>query len=136
MPSISILAEPPVAVVDAVARRHGTTAVAEEYLQYLYTPEAQDLIAQAPLPARADPAAAAKYAAQFPKLELFTIDEDFGGWKNGAGDASSPTAASSTRSTCRGAEAPMAALARTQIVLPGFGLTLGFTLALPRRCSC
>ena len=51
MPSVSILAEPPVAVVDAVARRKGTSEVAEAYLEYLYTPEAQELIGEAPLPA-------------------------------------------------------------------------------------
>jgi sulfate/thiosulfate transport system substrate-binding protein len=79
-PSISILAEPPVAVVDAVARRHGTTAVAAEYLKYLYSPEAQDLIGKH-FYRPSDPTAAAKYASQFPKLELLSIDKDFGGWK-------------------------------------------------------
>jgi sulfate transport system substrate-binding protein len=80
-PSISILAEPPVAVVDVVARRHGTTALAEEYLKYLYSPEAQDLIGKSYY-RPSEPAAAAKYAASFPKLELLSIDRDFGGWKN------------------------------------------------------
>ena len=79
-PSVSVLAEPPVAVVDAVARRHGTTALATEYLQYLYSPEAQDLIGRHYY-RPSDPAAAAKYASQFPKLELLSIDKDFGGWK-------------------------------------------------------
>jgi sulfate/thiosulfate-binding protein len=79
-PSLSILAEPPVTVVDAVARRHGTSAVAAEYLQYLYSPEAQDLIGKHHY-RPTDPAAAAKYASQFPKLELLSIDKDFGGWK-------------------------------------------------------
>ncbi len=79
-PSLSILAEPPVTVVDAVARRHGTGAVAAEYLRYLYSPEAQDLIGKH-FYRPTEPAAAAKYAAQFPKLELLSIDRDFGGWK-------------------------------------------------------
>jgi sulfate transport system substrate-binding protein len=79
-PSLSILAEPPVAVVDAVARRHGTSALAREYLEYLYSPEAQDLIGRH-FYRPSDPAAAAKYAAQLPTLELLSIEKDFGGWK-------------------------------------------------------
>jgi sulfate/thiosulfate-binding protein len=79
-PSLSILAEPPVAVVDAVARRHGTSSLAAEYLEYLYSPEAQDLIGKH-FYRPSDPAAAAKYANQFPKLELLSIENDFGGWK-------------------------------------------------------
>ncbi len=79
-PSLSILAEPPVALVDAFARRHGTTAVATEYLTYLYSPEAQDLIGKH-FYRPSEPAAAAKYAGQFPKLELLSIEKDFGGWK-------------------------------------------------------
>jgi sulfate transport system substrate-binding protein len=79
-PSVSILAEPPVAVVDAVARRHGTSGAAREYLEYLYSPEAQDLIGKHYY-RPTEPAAAAKYASQFPKLELLSIDKDFGGWK-------------------------------------------------------
>ena len=77
-PSLSILAEPPVAVVDKVAAKHGTTKVAEAYLNFLYTPEAQEIIAKnyyRPI----DDAIAAKYAGKFPKLELVTI-ADFGGW--------------------------------------------------------
>jgi sulfate/thiosulfate transport system substrate-binding protein len=79
-PSLSVLAEPPVAVVETVAKKRGTTAAATEYLRYLYSPEAQDLVGKhyyRPI----DPRAAAKYAAQFPKLELLTIDRDFGGWR-------------------------------------------------------
>jgi sulfate/thiosulfate transport system substrate-binding protein len=78
VPSLSILAEPPVTVVDKVVLRRGTREAATEYLQYLYSPEAQDLIARnfyRPI----DPQVAAKYASQFPKLELVTI-KDFGGW--------------------------------------------------------
>jgi sulfate transport system substrate-binding protein len=80
IPSESILAEPPVALVDTVARRKGTTEVAEAYLQYLYSPEAQEVIAKNDY-RPSDAAVAAKYAAKFPTLELFTIEEKFGGWK-------------------------------------------------------
>lgn len=72
-PSISFKAEPPVAVVDANARRHGTTAAATAYLSYLYTPEGQELIAQnfyRPI----DPSVAQKHAATFPPIRLFTVD--------------------------------------------------------------
>ena len=78
-PSLSILAEPPVTVVDKVVDRKGTRAVAQAYLEYLYAPEGQDLAGQnyyRPI----DATAAAKYARQFPKVTLFTIDEVFGGW--------------------------------------------------------
>ena len=79
VPSISILAEPPVAVVDKVAEKHGTTEVAKAYLQYLYSPEGQE-IAGRNYYRPVDPAVAAKFATQFPKVNLFTIDEVFGGW--------------------------------------------------------
>lgn len=78
-PSLSILAEPPVTVVDKVVDRRGTRAVAQAYLEYLYSPEGQDIAGRnyyRPI----DPAAAAKVAKQFPKVNLFTIDEVFGGW--------------------------------------------------------
>lgn len=78
-PSLSILAEPPVAVVDKVVDRKGTRAVAQAYLEYLYSPQGQDL-AGSNYYRPVDPAAAAKYAKQFPKLSLFTVDEVFGGW--------------------------------------------------------
>ena len=77
-PSISILAEPPVAVVDKVVDKRGTRKVAEAYLQYLYTDEAQDIIAKnyyRPATAKASQ----KYASQFAKVNLFTI-EQVGGW--------------------------------------------------------
>ena len=79
VPSVSVLAEPPVSVVDAVARRKGTTGVATAYLEYLYTPEAQELIAKHHYRPSV-PAVAAKYAVKFPKTELIKIDE-VGGWK-------------------------------------------------------
>jgi sulfate transport system substrate-binding protein len=78
-PSISILAEPPVTVVDKNVDKHGTRAAAEEYLKFLYTPEGQELAAKHHYRPR-DEAVLAKYAADFPKLEVFTIDEVFGGW--------------------------------------------------------
>jgi sulfate transport system substrate-binding protein len=79
-PSLSILAEPPVAVVDKVAGKHGAKAVAQAYLEYLYTPEGQGIAAKNFYRPR-DPGVAAKYAAEFPKVKLVTIDEVFGGWK-------------------------------------------------------
>jgi sulfate/thiosulfate-binding protein len=81
VPSLSILAEPPVAVVDTFADQHGTREVAEAYLKYLYTEEAQELAAKNYYRPRLD-AVAKKYENQFPSLKLFTIDEVFGGWKN------------------------------------------------------
>jgi sulfate/thiosulfate transport system substrate-binding protein len=77
-PSISILAEPPVAVVEDVARKHGTTEVATEYLNYLYSKEAQELIGKN-FYRPTDPEIAAKYAKNFKPLELVKIDA-FGGW--------------------------------------------------------
>lgn len=79
-PSLSILAEPPVAWVDKVVNRRGTREVAEAYLRFLYTPEGQELAAKNFYRPRLD-SVAAKYAATFPKVSLFTIDEVFGGWQ-------------------------------------------------------
>jgi sulfate transport system substrate-binding protein len=79
-PSISVLAEPPVAVVEKVAEQHGTREVAKAYLEYLYTPAGQEIVAKHFYRPRLA-AAAEKYQAQFPKLRLFTVDEVFGGWK-------------------------------------------------------
>jgi sulfate/thiosulfate transport system substrate-binding protein len=78
-PSVSILAEPPVALIDKVVDKRGTRAVAQAYLDYLYSPEGQD-IAGRHYYRPVDAAAAAKYAKQFPRLELFSIDQLFGGW--------------------------------------------------------
>ena len=78
IPSISILAEPSVAVVDKVVLRRGTRAVAEEYLKYLYTPEGQEIAARNYYRPR-NPEVAAKHQELFPKLALVTI-KDFGGW--------------------------------------------------------
>jgi sulfate/thiosulfate-binding protein len=78
-PSLSILAEPPIAVVDKVVAKKGTKAVAEAYLQFLYTPEGQEIAARNHYRPR-DGKVAAKYAA-FAKVQLFGIDEAFGGWQ-------------------------------------------------------
>ena len=78
VPSVSILAEPPVAVVETVALRHGTREVARAYLGYLYSKEGQDIIARNFYRPR-DPEVAARYAERFPQLKLATI-ADFGGW--------------------------------------------------------
>ncbi|HQR52046.1 MAG TPA: sulfate ABC transporter substrate-binding protein [Burkholderiales bacterium] len=80
VPSLSILAEPPVALVDKVADKRGTRAVAEAYLQYLYSDEGQEIAGKNFYRPR-DPKVAAKYGSVFPKINLFTIDERFGGWQ-------------------------------------------------------
>ncbi|MGE0119877.1 MAG: sulfate ABC transporter substrate-binding protein [Dongiaceae bacterium] len=80
VPSRSILAEPPVTIVDKVADKHGTREVADAYLRFLYSPEGQELAAKHFYRPR-QPDVAAKYADQFTKAELFTIDEKFGGWQ-------------------------------------------------------
>jgi len=80
VPSVSILAEPPVTWVDRVAKKHDATKAAQEYLKYLYTPEGQEIVAKHYYRPRLE-AVAQKYASTFPKLNLFTIDEVFGGWQ-------------------------------------------------------
>lgn len=79
-PSISILAEPPVAVVEKNVARHGTAELAKAYLEYLYTPEAQDIIGKNFYRPR-DAKVLEKYSKQFPSLELVTIEDYFGGWE-------------------------------------------------------
>ena len=79
-PSLSILAEPPVAVVDKVVAKKGTKQVAEAYLQYLYSPEGQEIAAKNHYRPR-DEKILAKYANTFAKVQLFTIDQAFGGWQ-------------------------------------------------------
>ena len=78
-PSLSILAEPPVSVVDKTAKRHGNTEVAKAYLDYLYSEEGQDIAGKNFYRPRSEKAAA-KYASQFASLKLVTIDGEFGGW--------------------------------------------------------
>ena len=80
VPSLSILAEPPVTVVDKVVDKKGTRAVAQAYLEYLYTPEGQEIAAKHYYRPRLE-AVARKYAATFPKVNLITIDDVFGGWQ-------------------------------------------------------
>ncbi len=79
-PSLSILAEPAVAVVDKVVDKKGTRAVAEEYLKYLYTEEGQDIAGKNFYRPAVSQKAIAKYSKQFAKINLFTIDQAFGGW--------------------------------------------------------
>jgi sulfate/thiosulfate-binding protein len=78
-PSVSILAEPPVAVVDKNVDKHGTRQVAEAYLKFLYSPTGQFIIANNYFRPR-NKAVAAKYKGQFPNLPLFTVNKNFGGW--------------------------------------------------------
>jgi sulfate transport system substrate-binding protein len=79
-PSSSILAEPPVAVVDKNVKKHGTQTVAQAYLEFLYTPEGQEIVAKHHYRPR-DAKVAAKHAGSFANVKLFTIDEVFGGWQ-------------------------------------------------------
>ena len=78
-PKFSIYAEPPVAIVDKVVDRRGTRDVAKAYIEFLYSPTGQDLAGKH-FYRPTDAKAAAKYAKQFPKLELVKVDEVFGGW--------------------------------------------------------
>jgi sulfate/thiosulfate transport system substrate-binding protein len=80
VPSLSILAEPPVAIVDRNVDRHGTRKVAEGYLNFLYSEKGQEIAAKNFYRPRLD-SVAARYAGQFQKVNLFTIDEVFGGWQ-------------------------------------------------------
>jgi len=80
-PSLSILAEPPVTVVDRVVDRRGTRQVAEAYLRHLYTKEGQEIAAKHFYRPR-DPEVLAAHAATYPRVEMFTIEEVFGGWAN------------------------------------------------------
>lgn len=81
VPSVSILAEPTVAVVDTVVDRKGTRAVAKAYLEYLYSPVGQDLVARHYYRPR-DGQVMARYDDRFPEIRLFSVDDAFGGWKN------------------------------------------------------
>jgi sulfate/thiosulfate transport system substrate-binding protein len=80
VPSQSILAEPPVSIVDKVVDKKGTRSVAQAYLEYLYTPEGQEIAAKNYYRPRLE-SVAKKYASTFPKIKLVTIDEVFGGWQ-------------------------------------------------------
>ncbi len=78
-PSVSILTEPPVTIVDKYVKKHGTEELARAYLEFLYTPEAQKVVAKHFYRPR-DTAALAAFSGQFPAMKLFTVDEKFGGW--------------------------------------------------------
>jgi len=80
VPSVSILCEPTVSIVDKVVDKKGTRTVAEEYLKYLYSPEGQEIAAKRYYRPRSE-AAAKKYASQFPKIKLFTLAEIVGDWQ-------------------------------------------------------
>lgn len=80
VPSLSILAEPPVAVVDKVVDKKGTRAEAEAFLNFIYSPAGQEIVAKDHYRPR-DPDVAQRYAAAFPNVQLFTIDDMFGGWR-------------------------------------------------------
>jgi sulfate/thiosulfate-binding protein len=81
-PSLSILAEPPVAVVDKNVKKKGTAEVAKAYLEYLYSEEGQEIAGKHFYRPAASEAARAKYAGQFPKVDLFKLEDAFGGWAN------------------------------------------------------
>lgn len=81
VPSLSILAEPPVALIDKVVDKKGTRSIAEAYLQYLYSEEGQEIAAKN-FYRPTNPKVAARYVKQFPSIKLFKIDDAFGGWKN------------------------------------------------------
>ncbi len=128
-PSNSILAEPPVAVIDKNVDRHKTRAVAEAYLQFLYTPQAQEIEAKDFYRPR-DQSILNAHRAQFPNIPLYTIDEVFGGWTK-AQQLILPTAVYSTRFTSPGSNTVVALAlprVRNRSALPGFGLSMGFTL--------
>jgi sulfate transport system substrate-binding protein len=80
VPSVSILAEPPVAIVDKTVDRKGTRAVAQAYLEFIYSKAGQEIVAKNFYRPR-DPEVARKYESTFPKVQLFTVDEVFGGWR-------------------------------------------------------
>jgi sulfate/thiosulfate-binding protein len=80
VPSVTILTEPPVALVEKVARRHGNEAIAKAYLEYLYTPEGQEIAAQNYYRPRSE-FVMRRYASKFPEVKTFTIGEMFGGWQ-------------------------------------------------------
>jgi len=85
VPSVSILAEPPVAVVDKVVDKKATRGAAESYLKFLYTPQGQEIGARNYYRPR-DAAVASRFEASFPKVELFTVEEVFGGWRKAQGE--------------------------------------------------
>ena len=104
-PSVSVLAEPPVALIDSVVDRKGTRAVAEAYLDYLYTPEGQDIVARNFF-RPTDSAVVARYAEQFPAMRLFTVEPGVRRLGARSGRRTSPTAATYDRLFAAPAAAP------------------------------
>lgn len=86
VPSLSILAEPPVAVVSSVTEKHGTTEIAEAYLQHLYSPQGQQLAAKHFFRPSAPETLSPEERARFAELELFRVDDVFGGWRKAQAD--------------------------------------------------
>ena len=131
---VSILAEPPVALVDKNVDRHGTRKVAEAYLQFLYTPEAQEIEAQGFLSPARSGRSLAKYKAQFPEHSAgYTIDDAISAAGPRRRPPISPMAACSTRSTSRAnerrsASARPCSFRKPSACCPASGLSLGFTL--------
>ena len=125
-PQRSILAEPPVAVVDKVAAKHGTTELAKAYLTYLYSDPGQEIVAKNFYRPR-NAAVAGRYASQFPKIELFTIDKVFGGWDR-AQKVHFADGASSIRSSERAGDRRRPA--RPPGFTPAISLTVGYVSLL------
>jgi sulfate transport system substrate-binding protein len=108
VPSVSILCEPTVSIVDKVVDKKGTRAVAQAYLEYFYSPEGQEIAAKRYYRPRSE-AVAKKYSSQFPKVKLFTLAEIIGGWQ-------------------KAQKTTMPFTFKQKSILPGFGLSLGFTV--------
>lgn len=125
-PSISILAEPPVAVVAKNAAKHGTAALAKAYLEFLYTDEAQEIAGQNGYRSR-DPAIAAKFRDKLPEIPLVTIDRDFGGWGAAQKVHFDDGGTFDQVAGSRGCIPPKTIITK-QRVLPGFGLSMGFSI--------
>ena len=129
-PPTSILAEPPVAVVDHIASKRGTTAVAQAYLEYLGSPEGQEIAAKNHYRPR-DPNVLKKYRATFADVKLFTINDAFGGWQAAnkthfASGATFDQIYQPGRKVAAGT--PIDDPRQTPLGLPGFRITMAFTL--------
>ena len=128
MPSLSILAEPPVAMVDKVVDKKGTRAVAQAYLEYLYTPEGQEIAAKNYYRPRLE-SVAKKYAATFPKIKLVTDRRSFRRLAKGAEDALRRWRRVRPDLPARINDRYGMSLSKNgAATLPGFGLALGYTV--------
>ena len=125
VPSQSILAEPPVSIVDKVVDKKGTRAVAQAYLEYLYTPEGQEIAAKNYYRPRLE-SVAKKYASTFPKIKLVTIDDSFRGLAKGPEDTFCRWRG--VRPDLSAEPITMAFTFKKRSNLPGFGLALGYTV--------